>query len=460
MRELMGLNVHTVLFKPELYRSVCNLIRDYHGFDWDVGAETEYAPGFPMARNGVDWLALYGGWKKLGYTTDVSVMFGQTPPAKWKDLPRDAFAYGKAFASYFGPSGPQKLVDSVEIGNEPENFDDAQYRTLFENMARGVRAGDPRLKIVTCAVTPGPSERYAKSLGSLKGLEALYDVVNLHTYAFAEQYPTWRRSFPEDPTTGYLKVVRDTLAWRDANAPSTEVWITEFGWDASTKPAPPTGDFSRWEDVSDERQAQYLVRSFLLFSAMDVARAYVYFFNDKDEPQLHGSSGLTRNYVPKPAFHAVAHLYRTLGELRFRRKVVEESGKLYVFEYAHGSDPSRRVWAAWSPTGSGREVEAVLPAPGGKVLSAERMPLTAGAPEAVPWTVLRGGKVALKIGEAPVFVRLGQPSAEQGTVWKGWPRPAGCRSSRDSGNHARPTCGVRSGGAAPSRWSGWAPGWW
>src|SRR5947209_1420667 len=57
MRDFIGLNVHTVLFKPELYKPVCRLVRDYHGFDWDVGDETDYAPRFPMSRNKVDWEA-------------------------------------------------------------------------------------------------------------------------------------------------------------------------------------------------------------------------------------------------------------------------------------------------------------------------------------------------------------------------------------------------------------------
>jgi hypothetical protein len=36
----------------------------------------------------------------------------------------------------------------------------------------------------------------------------------------------------------------------------------------------PKGDFARWVGVSDEQQAQYMVRSFLVLWAMDVDRAY------------------------------------------------------------------------------------------------------------------------------------------------------------------------------------------
>jgi serine/threonine-protein kinase ATR len=406
LRDFIGLNVHTVLFKPELYRPVCRLVRDYHGFDWDVGEDTSYVPRFPLSRNQVDWEQLYGGWNKQGYVIDVSLMFGQTPPDKWKDMPRDAHAYGLAFAKFFGPSGKKPLVESIEIGNEPGHYPDPSYRTLFENMARGLREGDPKLKVVTCSATPGVSGKYEKSLSTVKGLEQLYDVINLHTYAFVEQYPTWRRSYPEDPTIPYLKPIQETVAWRDANAKGKELWITEFGWDSTTKPNMPTGDFSKWVGSTDTQQAQYLVRSFLVFSALDVDRAYVFFFNDSDEPQLHGASGLTRNYVPKPAFHAVAHLSKTLGDYRFAKVVTQEPGALYLYEYQHGSEEGRRVWVAWSPTGSNRATEALLPNPRAKVDRAERMPLAAGDPQPVSHTVRDGGKLAVPLDEAPLYLWL------------------------------------------------------
>src|SRR5262249_41669365 len=152
-------------------------------------------------------------------------------------------------------------------------------------------------------------------------------------------------------------------------------WITEFGWDASTKPAKPTGDFSKWVGVTDSQQAQYLVRSFLVFSAMDVDRAYIYFFNDSDEPSLHASSGITRNFTPKPSFHAVAHLFRTLGDYRFKRALVQDPGKLYVYEYRNATKPNQQIWVVWSPTGSKREQEMTLLAPGLTIERAERMPL-------------------------------------------------------------------------------------
>jgi hypothetical protein len=406
LRDFMGLNGHTVMFKPELYRPVCRLVRDYHNLDWDIGQDTSNATRFPMSRNNINWEDLYGSWRKSGFDIDVCVQFGNDTASKWKDIPRDAFAYGFSFARFFGPSGGQKLADSIEIGNEPGGYPAATYRAVFENMAKGCRQGDPKLRIVTCNMVPGKADHYSQSLSNVKGLESLYDVINVHTYAFAEQYPTWRRSYPEDPKIRYLKDVTDTINWRDANAPGKEIWITEFGYDASTKPPPPTGDFSKWMSSTETQQAQYLVRSFLVFSEMDVDRAYIYFFDDNDEPQLHGSSGLTRKFVPKPSYYAVSHLYHTLGDYRFARAVAKEEGKSYVYEYRNGANDHERIWAVWLPTGSNRQEEITLPAPGGTVYKAEQMPLKSGAAESVRWQAGADGKIRVMASESPIYLWL------------------------------------------------------
>ena len=375
-RDFMGLNTHTVQFKPDLYKPVTRLLRDYHGFKWDVGDETDFHTQFPFARNRVDWGSLYGSWNKAGYRIDVSLMFDDTKPPAWRDLKRDALEYGYQFAHFFGPSG-KKLVESVEIGNEPGNYDDTAYRTLFENVARGMRRGDPKLLISTCAVYARPSGPYHKNIAILKGLESLYDVVNVHSYAEAELYPTWRRSFPEDPKFEFLPKIREVISWRNKNAPGKQVWLTEFGWDATTKPQATEGTFKQWVGVTDLQQAQYLVRAFLVLGSLDLDRAYIFWFNDEDIASVHASSGLTRHYQPKPAFHAVAQLFATLGDYRFERVVAEKPGELFVTAFRHGSKPDRSIWAAWSPTGTGRKAVTRIQVPGAKLERAEHMAIRA-----------------------------------------------------------------------------------
>ncbi|HXG63318.1 MAG TPA: hypothetical protein VNO22_18250 [Planctomycetota bacterium] len=405
LSEFVGINGHTVQFRPDLYAAAFRKVRDYHSLSWDLGKDTDSIPRFPEARNRVNWEHVYGSWKKAGFETDVCIMFDGTPPDSWKDPVRDARAYGLAFARFFGPSS-RDLVRAVEIGNEPGHYDDATYRKVFEAMARGFREGDPKLRIATCNLTVGKSGRYEKSVSCVAGLEALYDILNIHTYAMAEGWPSWKRSHPEDPKIAFLSSVQALIDWRRANAPGKEIWVTEFGWDACTKPPPAEGETSRWQgNVTDEQQARYLVRSIFLFSSMDVARAYIYFFNDSDEPGLHASSGVTRHFRPKPSFHALAHLQRTLGAYRFERILERREGELYAFLYAHGEDPRRRAIAAWSPTGSGRTATARIPVGTARIERVERMPLEPGETPATEATV-RNGVVEAAVGESPLYLFL------------------------------------------------------
>lgn len=398
MRDFIGLNTHTVQFKPDLYQPVTRLLRNYHPMAWDYGDDPTMPLSFPTTKNGVNWLELYGAWKKAGYRTEASLQFESMKPDRWKEIPKTAFAYGQTLAKTLGPSGEHPLLEAVEIGNEPADFTEAQYRQMFENMAKGIRIGDPKLKIAPCAVAVGKEDKYSKDIASLEGLERYIDVLNVHTYPFAEYWPTWRRSYPEDPKLRYLKQAQEIIDWRDRHAPGRPVWITEFGYDASTKKPAPTGDFAKWEGNTDDEQARYIVRSYLLFSGMDLERAYLYWFNDDDTPQLHGSSGLTRNYKPKPSFYAVAHLLKTLGDYRYEKAIRKDD--IYVYEYRKGTN---RIWAVWSPTGSGRHVDVALPATGGKIVRAERMPLKEGAAETVP-LVTKGGATTLAVDEVPVYL--------------------------------------------------------
>ena len=406
MRDFISLNGHFA-FKPDLYRPTCQLVRNYHPTIWDLGDDTALRATFPLARNKVDWSVTYGAWKKAGFGIDASLQIDSIPAAKWKNLDADAQAYGEAFAKYFGPSSSD-LVQSAEIGNEPANWDNANYARIFKAMATGLRAGDPKLKIVTAAASAEEKpDQYSKGVAVLDGMTALYDVLNVHTYSFLEGWPTWRRVWPEHANIPYLKVVQDMTTWRDTHAPGKEIWVTEFGYDAGTGKKG-SGDFARWVGCSETEQAQWIVRSYLMFSSMDVRRAYLYFFNDEDEAQLHGASGITRHFVPKPAFYAMAHLYQTLGDYRFSRIVKQDKDDLFIFEYVNPDKPREPMWVAWSPTGTQREVVRDVKLPG-VVNRAEYMPLKGGDAELASITNDSNGMAQLPISESPLYIWLTLP---------------------------------------------------
>jgi len=418
-KDFMGLNAHFA-FKPALYRPTCRLVRNYHNLDWDVAAIGN-APTFPVCVNRVDWKHVYGAWRKEGFEIDLCAQFGRfghgNPDFRrlWEGQEAWSRTYGREMARYFGPSGAERLVTSIEIDNEPgRKFDDALYRRIFRAMAEGIREGDPQVKIVTCTARARAADDYSKSLDETFGapdLLPLYDVINAHVYAMLPKAPgrsPWDRSHPEDPAIDYVRLVDEIVAWRDAKAPGKQVWITEFGWDACTDEAfkNRTGWFLKlnWTDVTDLQQAQYLVRSFFVFAAHKVDRAYIYYFDDNDEPAFHAASGLTRKFKPKPSYWAVRHLHQALGEYRLARVVRQEVGSLYVYEFQHGNEPGLSVWAAWSPTGSGREAEVTLEGLPGTPAKVERMPTQEGDPPAVEWKPAGPRSIKLTVNESPSYL--------------------------------------------------------
>ena len=137
LRDFIGLNGHTVQFKPDLYQPTARLVRDYHPVQWDLGTNTTAVAPFPFAKNRVDWSAVYGLWREKEWTIDVSLMFESIRRTNWADIDRDAKAYGRSFAREFGPSGARRLVESIEIGNEPGDWSDADYTRMFRAMAEG-----------------------------------------------------------------------------------------------------------------------------------------------------------------------------------------------------------------------------------------------------------------------------------------------------------------------------------
>lgn len=401
-RDFVGLCGHTVQFKPDLYAPVCRWVRDYHPVKWDLADDTSKLPEWPFAKNRVSWEKVYGSWHAQGLK--ISVCFQIDDMQKdWKDLGKDARAYAKSFAENFGPGGRWPYVEYVELGNEPGLYDDAAYRAIFEAMARGIREGNPRLKIATCNIEAGKSDRYWKGTDCLHGLEDLYDVLRIHRYAIAEQWPVWRRTYPENPKVPYLSSVQHLLDWRDKSAPTKPVWVSEFGWDASTQTPDPKGEWAKWVDSTDEEQARWLVRSFLLFAEMGVGKAFVYFFNDADEARLHHASGLTRNFQPKPAYHAIEWMLRSLADYRFSKVIRSSLDDGYVYEFTPEKPGDPVIWAAWHPTKEDHAMK--LDAGGLRLQRAEVMPL--GKDEATAAKVSAdGSSLTLQVGERPTFIWL------------------------------------------------------
>lgn len=396
-RDFVGLCGHTVQFKPELYQPVCRVVRDYHPVKWDLGKDTSIMPEWPFAKNRVSWEKVYGSWHDKGLNISVCFQFDDMKGDDWKDIERDARSYAKGFAENFGPGGKYPFVDTVEIGNEPGHIDDATYLRIFKAMAAGIREGNPKLKIASCNTEAGGSDRYWKGAEIFKSQLPMIDVLRIHRYAIKSGWPTWQRSYPEDSSVPYLSKIQDMIDWRDKHAPGREMWVSEFGWDCSTQKPDPKGDMAKFITCSDEEQAMWLVRSYLLFAEMRIDKAFVYFFNDEDNASFHACSGITRHFQPKPSYHAMAWMLRNLADYRFSRAIQKSEKDGYLFEFISEHPQAPKILAAWHATRDGVSLDLH----GAKAMKSERMPMTSGPSAETP---LKSGDSAVMAGTVPTFI--------------------------------------------------------
>jgi serine/threonine-protein kinase ATR len=138
-----------------------------------------------------------------------------------------------------------------------------------------------------------------------------------------------------------------------------------------------------------------------VFSALPVDRAYIYFFDDRDEPKVHSSSGITRNFKPKPSYYALAHLQATLGAYHFARVLEQKSGDVYAYEFVSKAGKSDRIIVAWSPTGNGRTATTDLKLPeGNRIVRAQQMPLSEDLPAELPVPA----STAVPLSESPIYL--------------------------------------------------------
>jgi hypothetical protein len=144
MCDFIDLNGHTVAFKPELYRRVCGLVRDYHPVEWDLGGNSAELPEFPFAKNGVDWSRVYASWRTNGWNTDVCLQFESLKQSDWVNIVTNEPGRlrvqeyrndtKKIIWAIWSPTGNGKVF-SLTLEPLPGRLVDAQHMPLTANPA-------------------------------------------------------------------------------------------------------------------------------------------------------------------------------------------------------------------------------------------------------------------------------------------------------------------------------------
>jgi hypothetical protein len=192
-------------------------------------------------------------------------------------------------------------VHHWEIWNEPDNAlfwrpapDPRAYAALLAQTAAAIRGVDPRATIILGGINPFDTE-FLRQIAEA-GAWANFDVLAIHPYVD-----------PATPEAGRLDAAADGVRALLARYGERPIWATELGWSSGASDRSETR-------VSEQEQADYLVRATLLLLRSGVERVFWYALKD-DPGNAYGlvpyGAGRLDYSGRKPAFLA----FRTLGQV-------------------------------------------------------------------------------------------------------------------------------------------------
>jgi hypothetical protein len=283
------------------------------------------------------------------------------------------------------------------------------------------------------------------------------DALNFHFYCNDDQ--TTKGASPEE--CDFESVMKNLTAWRDANEPTLQVWLSEFGYDTnehSPNLAPAYGAFD-----AEAVQGMWLVRSYMYLALARIDRAQMFMLADVQDRSGNkfATSGLTTArtspaggdepiYNPKKSWYMISTMTNLLRHTRCTgepKQSISNAGnsnagngnagnsgasgvRVARFQRdALATEGAEVVYSAWlgSKTGASSSISLDISkdiAQDAREVSAQQSAVlvaldpnsTNGMQTAL---TISNGKVAIKVGEMPTFVLIGaglKPAPPSGLV--------------------------------------------
>ncbi|MBN2639100.1 MAG: discoidin domain-containing protein [Bacteroidales bacterium] len=364
-----GYNVYSDLLKsgtgPGFFNKVAHQLRTYHRLDWDMKTP-QNPPDFNTMAEGkgtpaeywLNWDREYKNWIKYGFNIDVTLTFKQDnfPDSLWKDPVAESETYGKRFGNHF--YNRQHLVQTIEIGNEPWNYNLDVYRKVLLGMSKGIKSVC-NATVLPCAIQAwNPEDDNNNYINKyIHQKNALYlDGLNTHIYSYVFKENGIRVAVnPEDPRSEVWSMA-NLYRFRNINMPGKSIYVTEFGYDSNGGKE----DCTHSECVSEINQAAYGIRMALILWRLGAEKLYWYYFaNVQYSSFLHNRSGLCGSYAtgfaPKQSFFAFEELLRVLGSYHFK-DIIVENHQVYAYLFENMNTKEYLI-IAWRPTSENTETE-------------------------------------------------------------------------------------------------------
>lgn len=263
----------------------------------------------------------------------------------------------------------------------------------------GVKAADPGCKVVIGGIAAAEPD-YVRAIidwcKEFRGGDLCFDVINYHHYANnggSIQYGDATSGVA--PEAGGLEAIADTfLHMSERYAAGREVWMTESGYDihqSSPQKVPPADGKSILET-----QADWILRTSLLYARTGIARLFFYqlFDDDAGKPCRFCTTGLADEQARKrrPALDYLVQANSLISDFRYKRSL---SKAPFVDEYVLNN---RIIYVLYVSKGRMRYTLPVktqqsivyYPTPGADQLRQEQ----------------QNGTLTLELTETPLFVEV------------------------------------------------------
>lgn len=338
-----GFNVYsdeiTGGYGPKKFVNVFKKIRLYHNLLWDIKA-----PGLPAnyelmeqgkgtdANWWLNWTREYRFLQNLGFDVSTALLFKNrtVPISVWANPEKDAYQIGNEFASFFGKTKGNDLIESFELGNEPWDYPPEFFRTVSASMLKGVRDADNSLFTLPAAFQATfPPRAFSETNDYITDYISTdqllqFDALNAHFYAHTFSENGSRISVPPEDKRAGTNGIINLVNFRNSVAPNAQIWITEFGYDSEG-----AGESClHSECVSEAQQAAWGLRAAILLLRYGADRAYWYFYANEDNAEgLHSRSGLLSSSIhgfqEKQSFRAFKQLMENAGHLVLSEVLLE-----------------------------------------------------------------------------------------------------------------------------------------
>ncbi len=296
-------------------------------------------------------------------------------------------AYAMMFARTYAPKASDcatciKLVEVLEVGNEPWAYDQDVYHAVIDGMIQGIEeyyAADPTNKLLLIPAAYQANHEENNNPVSFNYLDwkdyqgtripldkkCYLHGTNLHPYSndLADEGTGFynQRLIAQPEKTSAANVgeskylyVKNAWKWSEENMPvgSQHLYVSEFGWDSEV----PVCDGLNVTGVGEEAQGLYIVRATLMAARNGVHRAEAYEAIDNYASPCdfaYHSSGLwdrlnDGSVAQKQSKETVHKFIELTGNLKFNYSLVETAQDEYAYalEDASGTPVYLVGWLA------------------------------------------------------------------------------------------------------------------